>query len=116
MGIERCDKCGQEHIEVWDDGDEIADYRCPQNGRTEKITGRKPLDEALRVIRHEVINMEQDRQMRKEVLSVYKEQVKDVETTLAAVRATAGEVLKVHAIIDAYLEKWHKKKVQNDKG
>jgi hypothetical protein len=112
MGIER-DRFGRE-IEVRDEQDEMADYLRPPPGQ-EVITGRKPLDEALKTIRHELINMEQDRQMRKDILRVYKDQMQDAETTLAAVRVTAGEVLKVHAIIDAYLEKWHKKD-KNDKG
>ena len=116
MGIERCEKCGLEHIEVRDDGDEMADYRCPGNGRTEKVTGRKSLDEALRMIRHEVNNMEQDHAMRKEVMTVMKEQVKDAETTLAFIKGNAGDVRKVHALIDAYLEKWHKTKKEKPYG
>ena len=66
MGIERCSKCGQEHIEVRDEGDEMADYQCPQNGRTEKVTGRKPIDEALRVIRYAITYIYLEKQHKKE--------------------------------------------------
>lgn len=72
MGIEK-DRFGRE-IEVNDAQDEMADYLRPPPGQ-EKITGRKPLDEALRIIRHEVINMEQDRAIRKEVMRKMKEEI-----------------------------------------
>lgn len=80
MGIER-DKYRRE-FEVNDEQDEMADYHRPPPGQ-EKITGRKPLDEALRIIRHEVINMEQDRTIRKEVMTKLKEQLRSAEEVIA---------------------------------
>lgn len=111
MAIEKCDKCGQEY-EINENREEVADYLCPHNGRTEKVTGRKTLDEALRIIRHEVINMEQDRTIRKDVMKTMKEQIKDLEEIATAFHA--GETNRARDWWWAYQCR-HKGK-HNDKG
>lgn len=110
MGIEK-DRYGRE-IEINDEQDEMADYLRPPPGQGE-ITGRKPLDNALRVIRHEVINMEQARVMGRETITLLKEQIKALEEV--ATKFHAGETNTARDMWWEYQCR-HKGRIKYDKG